>query len=261
MTIIDSGKAVGERPLPPSMVERMTLILDTFDGRTSQLSLDEIVGRTRLPRSTVYRILGQMLQLHWIEHAARGYRLGRRALGIGGDDGRGEIRKAAAPVLHTLHLRTGLVAHLNVLVDGESEYLDKVGGRHATRVPTRVGGRAGAHTTAGGRSMLAWLTPEVVDDLYARTSRDYSTEELSCLHYELDRIRRRGGLAFDRDDAPNGFAWVGAAVRDEDGPAAAISLCGDARTAQPERVAPLVLAAARAVSRVLYPADSAARVG
>ncbi|QTJ66812.1 IclR family transcriptional regulator [Rhodococcus sp. ZPP] len=261
MTVIDSGNAPSvpatKREVPPSMVERMTLILDAFDGRTCRLTLEEVACRTRLPRSTVHRILDQLVRLDWVNHASFGYCLGRRAMGVGGgDNGHGQIRAAAAPLLHDLHMQTGMVVHLTVLDGGDSLYLDKVGGRMAAALPSKVGGRVPAYTTAGGKAMLAWVDPEEVDSLYGQRldrSTDRTITELTTLHQELNRIRQRRGLAFERGEAVRGVGCVGVAVRSADGPVAGISLCGDARTVQLERVAPLVVDAARAVTRTLHP--------
>ncbi|PTR22821.1 IclR family transcriptional regulator [Rhodococcus sp. OK519] len=263
MTTVDhTGSAAagrGRGSTPPSMIERMTLILDVFEDRSTRLTLEEIGVRTQLPRSTVHRILEQLVRLDWVEHASFGYCLGRRAssLGSGNGSSNGDLRVAAAPLLHELHLQTGMVVHLAVLDGRDSVYLDKVGGRHfASTLPSRVGGRCPAYSTAGGKSMLAWLTPEHVDSLYeTQLSRrtNHTITGLSTLHQELNRIRQRRGLAFESGESVRGVACVGVAVRGHDGPAAAISLCGDARTAQLERVAPLVVDAAREISRALYP--------
>ncbi|MFC9790957.1 IclR family transcriptional regulator [Rhodococcus sp. NPDC127528] len=258
MTVITEAPARSDkREVPPSMVERMTLILDAFDGRAARLTLEEVAGRSRLPRSTVHRILDSLVKLNWVEHAAFGYRLGRRALGIGGDGGHAEVREAAAPLLHDLHMQTGMVVHLSVLDGNEAIYLDKVGGRLASSIPSRVGGRVPAQSTSAGKAMLAWLDPERVDALYdgARLNRctERTITELGTLHLELNRIRQRRGLAFEREESARGVACVGVAVRGHEGPVAAVSLCGDARTAQLERVAPLVVDAAREIGRTLYP--------
>lgn len=261
MTVIDSGsdtqvQAV-RRDLPPSMVERMTLILDAFDGPTVCLTLEEVAGRTTLPRSTVHRILDQLVRLNWVEHASFGYRLGRRAIGLGGGDGgHAHIRAAAAPLLHELHLRTGMVVHLSVLDGGESVYLDKVGGRFAASLPSRVGGRGPAYATAGGKAMLAWTDPEKIDALYQhRLNRctERTITDLATLYQELNRIRQRSGLAFEHGESVRGVSCVGVAVRGSDGPVAGISLCGDTQTTQLMRVAPLVAQTVREMSQVLYP--------
>jgi DNA-binding IclR family transcriptional regulator len=123
-------------------------------------------------------------------------------------------------------------------------------------LPSRVGGRVPAHTTALGKAMLAWMEPERVDDLtdgrlVRRTER--SIGDLGVLHQELSRIRTRNGLAYETGEAVRGIACVAAAIRGHRGAVAGISLCGEARTVQLERVAPLVLDAAREVSRELFP--------
>ncbi|MEU4311540.1 IclR family transcriptional regulator [Nocardia sp. NPDC024068] len=258
MTVIDSECEVDapNQGLPASMIERMTLILDAFDGRGSRLTLEEVAGRARLPRSTVHRILHQMVRLNWIEHAAYGYRLGGRALALGGDGGRGQIRAAAAPLLHELHQRTGVVVHLTVLEGADCVYLDKIGGPFAAQVPSRVGGRVPAYATAAGKAMLARLAPETVDQIYGRAlpgRTERTISERTVLHRELHRIRQRSGLAFDIGESSPGVGCAGAAVRGPDGPVAAISLCADEESNRIERIAPLVVDAARAVSRILHP--------
>ncbi|GAA3158895.1 IclR family transcriptional regulator [Planomonospora alba] len=265
MAALNPGPGQAEsarRDLPPSMVERMTLIMDAFTGRSTRLTLEDVARCTHLPRSTAHRILDQLVRLQWIEHTAFGYGLGPRALGLGGrDGGHGEIREAAAPFLHDLQLRTGLVVHLAVLDGAEVYYLDKVGGRFAAAVPSRVGGRAPAHSTALGKAMLAWLQPEQVDTriggaISRLTSRTIG--ELDTLHQELNRVRQRRGLAFERGECFPDIACVAAAVRGPEGPVAAVSLVGDARTPL-ERVAPLVADVARRVSLALFPDAEAPR--
>lgn len=241
--------------LPPSMVERMTLILDAFAGRSTRLTLEDVARRTHLPRSTAHRILDQLVRLSWLEHTPFGYRLGQRALGLGGRDGFEEIRVAAAPFLHDLQVKTGLVVHLAVLDGADVYYLDKVGGRFATAVPSRVGGRAPAHSTALGKAMLAWLEPEQVDVQFGRAVARLTNRtigDLGTLHQELNRIRQRRGLAFERGECFPEIACVSAAIRGPEGPLASISLVGDARTPL-EKVAPLVVDAARQIALTLHP--------
>ena len=246
---------VGERELPPSMVERMTLILDAFEQPTCLLTLEEIARRTHLPRSTAHRILHQLVGLEWLDHTSRGYRLGRRALGAGSrDNGHADLRAAAAPHLHELLMRTGAVVHLAVLEDGQVSYLDKVGGSFARSVPSRVGGVQPAYCTALGKAMLAWHDPSDVDQLVgpalrARTSSTIAS--LEALHADLHRIRARGGLAFERGEAFSGLACAAAAVMGPEGPVGALSAVVPTEK-PPERVAPLVVHAAREISLELF---------
>ncbi|MFQ6396209.1 IclR family transcriptional regulator [Nocardia sp. KC 131] len=236
------------------MVERMTLIMDAFAGPQTRLTLEEVTGRTNLPRSTTHRILEQLVRLRWLDHGDSGYGLGPRALGLGGREvGHGALRAAAFPLLHALSVRTEMVVHLAVLDRTDVYYLDKFGGRATVEVPSRVGGRAPAHCTAVGKAMLAWLPAEGLDTLYRgvldrRTPR--SIGDLGVLHHELSRIRTRNGLAFERGECYPHIACVGAAVRGPDGPIGAVSIVGDAQ-APLERLAPLAANAAHAISEKL----------
>lgn len=258
MTVVDSGLArIGtpaSREQPPSMVERVTRILEAFESGPARLALEEVTIRSGLPRSTVHRILEQLVRLDWIDHGPFGYRLGSRAVSLGGDTTRDRLREGAAPYLHELAVQTGAVVHLEVL-DGTCTYcLDKLGGPQSATVPTRVGGRVPAYATAAGKAILATFDPEHVDGLYGARMTPctrHTVTDRVALHHELNRIRKRHGIAFDREEAMDGVASVAAPLRSARVPAAAVSLAGDARTFRLDWTAPLVADYARRISQAL----------
>lgn len=262
LTVIDSEFAQADatmlRTSPPSMVERMTRILEAFDASIARLTLEEVTFRSGLPRSTVHRILDQLVRLDWLEHGALGYGLGSRALGLGGDIDRDRLRECAAPHLHELAMQTGGVVHLDVL-DGTQEYcLDKVGGAGAAGLPTRVGGRTAAYATAGGKAMLATLDPEQIDSLYPvrlAPCTHHTITDRVMLHQELNRVRKRHGIAFDREESIVGIGSVGAPLRGTGGIVASVSLAGGVRAIQLEWMAPLVADFARKISSALACGD------
>jgi DNA-binding IclR family transcriptional regulator len=245
---------------PPSMIERMTLIMEAFGDRSARLRLDEIAACTGLPRSTSHRILEQLVRLGWLRHTQDGYALGQRALQLGGPvSDHGEIRAAAVPLLEELHARTGKIVHLGILDFADVVYLDRIGGPAAPALPSRVGGRAPAHAVSLGKAMLAWLPPEEADTLFdgGMKARTHNTiTNLEVMHQELRRIRARHGLAFERDEYVLGISCVGAAVRGPEGVVAGISLCGESNTDPLERYAPLVLDVANRISLRLFPETS-----
>lgn len=165
------------------------------------------------------------------------------------------IRAEAAPLLHDLQVRTGMVVHLAVLDGSNIHYLDKLGGRSAVTIPSRVGGSNPAHGTALGKSMLAWMEPEELDELFKDGLPQGTRNTISntqSLYAELGRIRRRGGLAYESGESFDGVACVAAAIRGRREPLASISLVGRAQDPL-ERMAPLVLEASRRVSEALLP--------
>jgi DNA-binding IclR family transcriptional regulator len=246
---------------PPSMVERMTRILGAFDGATPRLTLQEIVDRSGLPRSTTHRILDQLVRLRWLDHSAGAYRLGMRSLELGGlAVAHNELREATAPLLHDLHLRTATTAHLAILDRLDVVYLDKVGGRSDVGA-TRVGGRTPAHATAAGKAILAWTDPRHVQAVFRghlapRTPRTLHTME--ALEQELVAVRARGGLAYDREESAPGVASVAAPLRGSGRAVAAVSLSGPS-TMDLNRLSPFVQETARQASAALFPAGRAPR--
>lgn len=247
----------------PSMVERLTLIMDTFDRPHRRLALEDVVTHSGLPRSTTHRILDQLVRMLWLEHSSLGYTLGPRALSLGGREiGHSALRAAAVPHLHRMAMQTGMVVHLAALDGNEIYYLDKIGGQAAAAVPSAVGRRAPAHCTAVGKAILSAIPPEQVDDLYRsapplrRTER--SIAGLPDLHRELVLIRGRQGLAFDDGEFTSGISCVGIALRGPDGPEGAISTVGHSRAAL-QRVAPLVVATGKAINADLFAERRAAR--
>jgi len=235
---------------PPSMIERVTLIMDLFDGPGDVLALDEVSRRTGLPRSSAHRILEQLSTLEWVRRSASGYRLGTRARGLGAlAGGDNALRAAAAPVLHELAFTTGLVAQLAVLDGSDVIFVDKVRDRSAIEVPSQVGDRAPADRTASGKSLLAWLDAEQVDArLHNRIGGgSLNASDLRLLHRDLDRIRTRHGLACERDGWFAGVATLAVGLRGPEGiPIGALSLAGDL-DAPLERIAPMLVRAARRV--------------
>lgn len=240
---------------PVSMVGRIAVIMRVFDEPGARFRLDEVATRTGLPRSTVHRILDQLLATGWIQRRADGY-----ALSAGSSSARQsmtehpELRSVAAPVLNRLHLDTGLAVHLGVQVGTEVLILDRVVGRGTTGIPTRVGGRVPANATALGKAILAHLSAEDIDAIFKagiekRTPRTIG--DVATLHRELARIRSRRGLAFENEEFVLHGSALGAPVLGEDGVVGAISIGGLIALDKVERLGPLILRAAAHVSQKL----------
>lgn len=235
----------------PGVFDRMTQILDVFLANDGRLLLDDVSKATGLPRSTTFRMLSQLVDLHWLEHTGRGYRLGIRVRSMRGLE-TDELRAAAAPVLNELHLRTRSVAHLAVLDGPVVRCLDKIGGPMAASIPTQVGAKVAPDRTVAGRTLLSGLSPEVVEDLLAiLPGRRRTRDEMTTLHMDLDQVRTRAGLAIDvADAAGSGITAVSAPVHGPTGVVGAIWVA----TREPvsvQSISPLVVVAARRVSAAL----------
>jgi DNA-binding IclR family transcriptional regulator len=240
---------------PSAMIDRVSLVLDAFDG-PGRLSLAQVVRRTGLPRSSAHRMLERLVQLRWLRRQGRDYELGMRLVELGSlAVHQDRLHRAAQPALHELHRATGLVVHLAVLDGMDVVYLEKISGGFGAAVPSRVGGRQPAHCTAVGKALLAFSDPARVEDfdvdMLSRKTR-YSISTRRQLTEELNAIRARG-VAYERGESVAGFGCVAAPIGDighAGEPLAAVSVCGPLdRMAFDHRLAGVVRTTALAIWR------------
>ena len=110
-----TGPSDSEPETPSAVIDRVSLVLDAFDG-PGRLTLAQIVRRTGLPRSSAHRMLERLVQLRWLRRNGRDYELGMRLVELGSlAVHQDRLHRAAIPLLHDLHRATGLVVHLAVL--------------------------------------------------------------------------------------------------------------------------------------------------
>jgi DNA-binding IclR family transcriptional regulator len=233
--------AAVESTTPSAVIDRVSLVLDAFDG-PGRLTLAQIVRRTGLPRSSAHRMLERLVQLRWLRRSGRDYELGMRLVELGSlAVHQDRLHRAAIPLLHDLHRATGLVVHLAVLAGSDVVYLEKIGDRMTAAIPTRVGGRQPAHCAAVGKAMLAYREDSDIVDLATRKTR-YSISTPAQLTAELAKVRAHG-VAFDREESLPGFGCVAAPIGALGEAVAAVSVCGpmnrmmfDQRLAAPVRM-------------------------
>src|SRR5246127_4817475 len=236
--------ATVETATPSAVIDRISLVLDAFDG-PGRLTLAQLVRRTGLPRSSAHRMLERLLQLRGLRRSGRDYELGMRLVELGSlAVHQDRLVRAATPLLAELHRATGLVVHLAVLDGADVVYLEKVGDRMIGGLAARFGARQPAHCTAVGKAILAYSDEDAAVDLQARKTK-YSIASSSQLAVELAKVRAHG-VAFEREESLLGFGCVAAPIGNP-GEAteavAAVSVCGpvnrmtfDQRLAAPVRV-------------------------
>jgi DNA-binding IclR family transcriptional regulator len=240
---------------PSSMVDRVVLILSIFERSSAEaLTAGQISVRSGIPRSSVHRILQQLVSARWLMRHEDGYALGLRMFEIGSLVAhRSRITCAARPFTHELAERTGQVVHLAVLDQQDVVYLDKVGGAFADMLPSRVGGRLPAHCTAVGKALLAYSPLATVSEYFAtglRRRTEASLATPSALEAAIGSIRN-SGYATDRDEAVPGVACVAAPIRNFDEVVAAVSVCGPRDQMRAKDLPPLVMWTAAEISRSL----------
>jgi DNA-binding IclR family transcriptional regulator len=212
-----------ESSTPSAVIDRVSLVLDAFDG-PGRLTLAQIVRRTGLPRSSAHRMLERLVKLRFLRRNGRDYELGMRLVELGSlAVHQDRLHRAAMPLLHELHRATGLVVHLAVLDGADVVYLEKIGNAMVTALPSRIGGRQPAHCTAIGKAILAYHQDAEVNLMSRKTK--YSIANHAQLVTELAKVRAHG-VAFEREESVPGFGCVAAPIGRQGEAVAAVSVCG-----------------------------------
>ncbi|MDL9938098.1 IclR family transcriptional regulator [Gordonia sp. ABSL1-1] len=238
--------------VPVSMVERVVLILDVFARSSGRLTLGQITTRSRLPRSSVHRILQQLVDARWVQRHDNEYSLGLRMFEIGSQVvARTRLTEAAKPSLHDLSRITGQTVHLAVLDRHDVVYLEKICGDSGNTLPSRIGGRLPAHRTGVGKVLLAHARHQVTEDYLAhglsRQTRA-GTHDPARLQASLATIRDLG-YATEIGEAAPGIGCVAAAIFEHDDAVAAVSICGPQQLVQTTEMKLQVIRAAADISR------------
>ncbi len=235
-----------------SVLGRAVALLDAFAADDHELSLAELVRRTRLPKSTAHRMLGELVSLRLLERVGSGYRLGSRLFELGMRAGveRG-LMEVAIPYMEDLYERTHETVHLGVREGTEVVYIAKIGGHRQAVAPSRVGGRMPLHCTAIGKALLAFGPEALVDEVVAagltrRTPRTVTAP--GVLRRQLEQCRQRG-VSYEHEESSIGIGCVAAPVLDADEQViAAVSVTGPVTRFRPESAAAAVRAAGAGIA-------------
>lgn len=231
-------------------------MLEAFRPASPALTLSEISRRAALPLTTTHRLVAELRAAGALERDTDGrYRIGLRLWEIGSLAPRGvPLREAALPFLEDLYEVTHENAQLGVREGHDVVYIERIAGRRAVGVLTRVGGRFPLHASGIGLVLLAHAPETVRRDVLGgplQRFTDYTVTDPARLERILSQIRRDGVAISDRQVTDDAMS-VAAPVTDSSGEViAALSVVAKAGDTVAPRLAPVVRAAALGTSRAL----------
>jgi DNA-binding IclR family transcriptional regulator len=239
-----------------SVTGRALRVLAAFSAEHPDLSLSEISRRARVPLTTAHRLVGELSAWGALERDARGhYRIGLRLWEVGSLAPRSiGLREAALPLMEDLYEATHENVQLAVLDGLEVVYVERLCGRDAVPVYTRLGLRFTPHATGVGLVLLAYADPALQELYLAAPLRTFTSKTIADprrLRAVLAAVRRNGYAVSDGQVTLDALSVAGP-VRGPGGEViAAISIVVRAAGVNPSVLAPAVVAAARGISRTL----------
>ncbi|MFC5995911.1 IclR family transcriptional regulator C-terminal domain-containing protein [Pseudonocardia hispaniensis] len=202
-------------------IERGFAVLLAFDDEHPNPTLAELASVTGLSRPAVRRILLTLQGLGYVEGGGGRWRLTPRVLSIGQHYvASNALIEVAQPHLLRLAEQTHESASLATLDDTEVVYIARVPVRRIMSINVAVGTRVPAHATSMGRAMLAWTTPEQIEQVINSSGmRAYTPQTITDparFRAELRRVRENG-WALVAEELEDGLISAYAPVRDQSG--------------------------------------------
>jgi IclR family acetate operon transcriptional repressor len=213
-------------------IERALAVLTAFSIEEPEQTLSAISDRLALARSTTHRLLGTLERWGFVERGVLpgSYRLGPRAIGLGLVAQRTQLlNPAVQAVLEKLRAETAETIGLSTLVGRKLLMIAKAESEHALRYSLAAGTMAPAHSCAGGKVLLADLSPSDLAQLCGAEPLERLTprtiQSLDVLLMDLAQAQRIG-YAVDDEEWVVGLRAIAVPIRGATGRAElAISVC------------------------------------
>ncbi len=181
-------------------VERAFTVLQCLARGAAGVS--EIADRTGLPKSTVSRLLGTLVELGAVEQSEvlGVYGLGELIIELSASASPGRnLVSLARPHLVELVDQIDEAAGLGVLDGGKVYYLDQVDGHHEVQVRDWTGESVDAHVVSSGLVLMASAPPLARSSFLSQPLEawtDGSVTDPEAITARLDEVKRAG------------YAWV-----------------------------------------------------
>jgi DNA-binding IclR family transcriptional regulator len=184
----------------------------------------------------------------------RRYRIGLRLWEVASLAPRGlALRETALPFMEDLYEVTRENVQLAVREGAEVVFVERIAGRHAITVRTRVGGRFPISATGVGLVLLAHAPVADQERVLSSPLPRFTSRTITDpteLRGKLANVRK-AGFAISAGQVTRDALSVAAPIFGRTGVVAALSLVVREEDARPMSLASLVQAAARGISRML----------
>ena len=212
----NNPRVVSPRSTLDSVDKALSLLM--MLRRSGEVRVVDVSRELGVAPSTAHRLLTTLVVRGFAEQdrASRSYRAGRVLIELGlSAVGDLDIRREARRYLLRLAAEVGETVHLLVLEGFGVRFIDGVESSHLIRVASRIGVLLPAHTTSGGKLLLAYASEQRREALLLGRLKRITRDTLvhpDTLADELDDIKRLG-YAMNRGESDEELRAIAVGVR------------------------------------------------
>lgn len=187
-----------------------------------ELTFQEIVELSGMPKSSVYRMLLSLEEMKFLEKKEdTKYRLGTIFLTFGHlVSSRMDIRKIAEPIMRQLHREEHQAVNLAILEGDEAVYIEKIDEFQKVKLYTSVGRRSPLYGGACARAVLSFQTDQFIEKYLERVELvSYTNSTITDRNELLLSIEeaRKKGYTFSKSELENHTASIAAPIYNSEG--------------------------------------------
>jgi len=238
---------ISDNRLVKSVVRGMKIL--ELLSKQDLLTLDQVASRTKIPRTSVFRLLNTFKDLGYVEQkpikGTDHWGLGLKLLILtNSKHSRLDVRREVRGILEELAEKTDEFVQLGVLYQRKVMYIDHVKRPKPLAMYAELGSRLPINISAAGMVLAAALKEKELDRLLNEQTFPKNTPKTPTDPNELRKILRkvaRQGFAVDDQQYAIGIRCIAAPILDHNGHViAAINVTGSLSTITDERIPVLV---------------------
>lgn len=201
-------------------IDKTLSILECLD-ELGQCGVTEIAEYLGFSKGTVHHHLSTLEDHEYVVKEGSKYSLSLKLFEMGiGTRQRTEVYSIAKGDIDELAAETGEITNLMIEEHGRGVYLYISRGEKAVQLDTKMGTRQYLHTSALGKSILAYMPDSRYEEIIQQHGLPAETPntvtEREVLETELDEIQAQG-VAFDGEERAQGIRCVAAPITSNQG--------------------------------------------
>ena len=230
---------------------RIVETLKALDGAT----VTQLANHLDIAKSSAHNYLQTLDHEGYVVETDGTYEVGLRFLDLGGyARSRERLYSIATPEMERLAESTGEYANLLVEEHGVGVFLARERGESAVSLDSYTGQSVRLHTTALGKTVLAYLSRERVESIVDRhglpAMTDQTITDRTELFDALEEIRQQE-CAYDRQERIKGLNCVAVPILNDDDIAGALSVSGPVSRMDQERIDEEILPELRRAANII----------
>ena len=215
-------------------------ILEYVAGSTEPPSFSQLMTSLRIPRSSLFHLLTNLLSRNFLERDPQSerYRLGAELAAIARKVQRPSVRDRIAPLLRQLSLEVSETCGFYVQVGDSVEVVASAISTQALSYTMKAGMSAPLHAVSAGKIVLSELSAEdtnrYLDHAAFAAVTPHTIRSKSRLKKEIGQVKATG-FAYSREEFTLGITAIATAVRHEAAFLGAINLAVPTARFTPDR--------------------------